>query len=133
MLIKLNRTTPHPNHSGRGGTGRPNGAEGKERGPREQVWFLKGQQKEDKVGAPGVEGRALPIKEPHRFPPPALQGLWVDHTRQGAGGQKEGGTPLADGPMVRLSSPNLRLGNVATGKPYQGERQEKGTIPRLDL
>ena len=57
MLIKLNRTTPNPNHSGRGEAGRPKGAEGKERGPREQVWLLKGQQK-DKVGAPEVEGRA---------------------------------------------------------------------------
>ena len=107
MLIKPNRTTPHPNHSGRGGTGRPEGAEGKERAPREQVWFLKGQQKEDKVGAPGVEGRALPIKEPHRFPPPALQGLWVGHTRQGAGGQKEGGK-VRKGVVRRYPSSKVR-------------------------
>ena len=132
MLIKLNRTTPNPNHSGRGEAGRPTGAEGKERGPREQVWLLKGQQK-DKVGAPEVEGRALPVKEPHRSPPPALHGCWVSHTRQGAGGLKEGGTPPADGPMVRLSFPKLRLGKVVTGKPYQGKRQEKGSIPRPDL
>ena len=46
MLIKLNRATPHPNHSGRGGRVRPKGAEGKERGPKEQVWLPKGQQKE---------------------------------------------------------------------------------------
>jgi len=80
-----------------------------------------------------VGGRALPIKEPHRFPPPALHGIWVSHTREGAGGQKEGGTPQADGPMVRLSSPKLRLGKMVTGKPCQGERLEKGTIARLDL
>ena len=79
----------------------------------------------DKVGAPGVEGRALPIEEPHGLPPPALHGLWVGHTSQGAGGQKEGGTPPAGGPAVRLSSPKLRLGKAVTGKPYQGKGRKR--------
>ena len=133
MLIKLNGATPNPNHSGRGGIVRPKGAEGKERGPREQVWLLKDQQKEDKVGAPGVEGKALPIKEPHRFPPTSPVRALGEIHKAGGWRPKEGGTPPADGPMVRLSSPKLRLGKVVTGKPYQGERQEKGIIPKLDL
>ena len=79
----------------------------------------------DTVGAPGVEGRALPIEEPHGLPPPALHGLWVGHTSQGAGGQKEGGTPLAAGPTVRLSSTTLRLGKAVTVKPYQGKGRKR--------
>lgn len=66
----------------------------------------------------------MPIKEPHLIPP-FLSGLWVVHTRQGAGVQNEGGTPPAGGPVVRLSPPKLRLGKVVTGQPYRGGKGRK--------